>query len=268
MINMTNNMHCFFTRLMLPVLVVAFFTVACRETNNEKPVRGDLINEKSFTSILVDLYLADGLLSFPEVSNRYPAVDSLSRYRDIVQARGYSVDDVNKTLYYYFINNPRKLIAIHDKVLAYLSEMEALYKIELGKSLPADGNLWKDEQSFSFPGLPGKEDTGFSIEITPPGVFVLHFTVTVYPDDQSLYPCFNAWYRSTDSTSARKAIPGQGLKYIKDGYPHSYSLPVNIPRSSPVVLEGFLMDAANNPSGADMHARITDISLLRSLEIE
>ena len=86
----------------------------------------DIIPVDDLTSILTDSYLADGLLAIPEIRYKFNDGDTLQSYIDIVEDHGYTKDDMDRTMRYYFIRKPKKLVKIYDKVLGDLSEMESI----------------------------------------------------------------------------------------------------------------------------------------------
>ena len=113
---------------MIAVYVIA---ASCTGRRGEAEHKG-LIPEKDLILILTDVYIADGLLSLPEINYKYSVGDTLSSYIDIIENNGYTKPEMDRTMRFYFVKNPKKLIKIYDKVLGRLSEMESL--VEMVKS--------------------------------------------------------------------------------------------------------------------------------------
>ena len=81
---------------------------------------------------------------------------------------------MDKTMKYYFIKNPKKLIKIYDKVLGILSEMESRVQKDIQKSKPVPDNLWPGHESYSFPDPSGADSAFFDISLTKPGSYTLY----------------------------------------------------------------------------------------------
>jgi hypothetical protein len=249
-------------KVLAPAILILLFSFSCHKI--DKANLSNVVPEKSFVSVLTDIYLANGMLPLPEVRNTLSNRDSISNYIDIIENHGYSYEDMNKTLEYYFVKKPKKLIRIYDEVLAKLSEMESHYENEPGEPGGAVRGMWNGKLSYDYPDLSGSDRPEFSLTIYPHSTFTFTFTITVYPYDQSYNPCFTAWYIPADSTGSGKQIFLPSIKYIKDGFPRTYTIIKEIPLLSPTVLKGTLLDYENNPAEADLYLRISDISFVFS----
>jgi hypothetical protein len=230
-------------------------TYSCRDKSKE-----GLIPEKTFTSILSDSYLADGLLSMSDIRDKFSKKDSTSNYIDIIKSYGYSYDQMEKTLNYYFINDPKHLVSIYDKIDAKLSEIELKVSAEQENALAAITAKLKRQRHYSLSDPGVKEKLEFSYDIYPPGIFTLEFSVTVYPDDQSCHPSFIAWYSTAEGpdTGQKKYFPA--IRYIKDGWPHIYTVKGKIEGNKKSILKGSYFDYENNPDFGRQHAEILNLS--------
>jgi hypothetical protein len=256
----------------MKMLVLAIFILliplSCHKINEGKADRSKVIPEKSFVSVLTDIYLADGMLVLPQIRNKFSHRDSISNYIDIIENHGYSYDDMNNTLEYYFFSKPKKLIKIYDQVLTKLSEMQSRYENEPAEPESDGRGMWTGKLSYDYPGPSGSDNPEFSIIVYPHSTFTFKFTLTVYPDDQSTNPCFTAWYSLADSAGSGKRTYLPSIRYLKDGLPHTYTIIKEVSVNSPVVLKGSLLDYENNPVKAELHARISDISFLFSTPVK
>ena len=81
----------------------------------------------------------------------FSSLDSILSYIYIIENHGYSKEIMDKTMKYYFIKNPKKLIKIYDQVLGILSEMESLVEKEAVLTAVHIKNLWTGEEFYSFP---------------------------------------------------------------------------------------------------------------------
>ncbi len=177
------------------ILVILFsLTATSCSGRKEKGIKTHLIPEKDFIAILTDIHMADGLLIIPKIRNWYSDRDSIQNYLDIIQSHGYTRVDMDRTIRYYFIKKPKQLIKIYDKVLGKLSEMESLVDQELPANRIPVKNLWEGDSAYCLPSRHGNDSLQFDQQLELSGYYTLRFTLTLYPDDPSLKPHFNAYF--------------------------------------------------------------------------
>jgi hypothetical protein len=236
---------------------------ACSSRKN-KLDRSNLIPEKDLVSILTDVYVADGILSIPKIHSLFASADSISTYHKVIEDHGYSKEVMDKTMQYYFIKEPKELIAIYDQVLGILSERESLIQKEATVTEARRLNLWTGKEIYSLPEPDGNDSASFDITLTRAGVYHLVFTVTLFPYDQSLNPRITTYSCHPDSIDSGKQNYIKTLNYIKDGQPHTYVLKLIVPDIKPRHFRGVLYDFENNTDMLDKHVRIENISLVFS----
>jgi hypothetical protein len=219
-----------------------------------------MIPEKELTSIITDLYISDGLLTLPRINHWYYQLDSLSVYKTVIEKHGYTKEAMDKTLKYYFIKKPKKLIKIYDQVLAVLSEMESRYEKEVILMQSKLSNLWKGKDIYAFPDASGNDSTDFAITVVNPSSYTLKFTVTLYPDDQAINPRMTAYTCNPDSIETGKRHYYKTISYIKDGQPHTYSLIINALKKSDYHFRGLLFNSDKVQDDCGRHLTIEDIS--------
>jgi hypothetical protein len=169
---------------------------------------------------------------------------------------------MDKTMEYYFIRNPKKLISIYDQVLANLSEMETRFENE--SALPIDDpiNLWPGKESYYFPDILVPDSTQFEININKRGIYSLAFSAILYPDDQSYNPRITIYSCHPDSIKTGKKHYIETINYLKDGNQHNYQLTINVLKHNPMLLRGRLYNFDNNPEKSEQHMIINNISLI------
>jgi len=247
-------------RLLLIISILISVIAGSCASKEEKQERGELIPKDDFISILADVYIADGLLTVPKIHSMFVSIDSLASYDQIVKLHGYTKEAMDNTIRYYFVKKPKKLIEIYDQVLAILSEMESIIEKE---ALPFGDNqadLWKREKFYSFPDPSGTDSVNFSVELKDPGIYSLTYSVTLFPDDQTLNPRTTAYTVHVDSVGSGKRRNIKTYEFIKDGHRHNYAIIIRI--STPLSLNGSLYDYDNHPEERGKHAIIDSIYLI------
>jgi hypothetical protein len=251
-------------RYILPVLI-AFSVLAfsCAGRKN-KAVHKDIIPEKDLISILTDVHIADGLLALPKINYLFSSGDTLSSYIYVIEKHGYTKDQMDRTMRFYFIKRPKKLVKIYDKVLGTISVLES----RVNKEIPAfygtkEVNVWPGKPFYSLPGPPGKDTAWFDFPVDFVGTYNLKFTLTIYPDDQSVDPYAGVYFLHIDSTGNEKRIYFPEVSYIKDGRPHNYSVLLKQDLPVPLRLRGWFVNQENQAPFIERHIIVDNISLSR-----
>jgi hypothetical protein len=139
----------------------------------------NLVRSKDLVNILIDVHVAGGVLSLSPVNKRFAFKDSTSNYIDIIEKYGYTKEQMDNTMKYYFVKKPKQLQEIYDKVLSQLSEMETSIDAEFPKSPEPVKNLWEGNLTYSLPGEGAKEGIWFDIPVQDTGTYVLSLTAIV-----------------------------------------------------------------------------------------
>jgi hypothetical protein len=261
-----NNKRTIIRVAVCTMILISLLAGSCSRRKH-KLDRSGLIPDKELVSILTDVYIADGLISIPKVHNWFSSLDSLSSYLSIIEKHGYSKEIMDKTLKYYFIRNPKKLIKIYDQVLGILSEMESRFEREAAIFDSHFNNMWAGKEYYSIPDLKGTDSAGFDLSLVNPGFYTLTFNATLFPDDQSVNPRLMIYSCHSDSIETGRRQYIRTMEYIKDGQPHQYTIIYQLPGNTKVRLRGWLYNFENNPFILERHAIFENISLRYSFVV-
>ncbi len=240
------------------LISVSVITVACTNRKN-KLDKKNLIPEKELVSILTDIHLADGLLTLPSVNSWASSMDSITSYYQIIEKHGYTKENMDKTMKYYFLDDPKKLNKIYDEVLGILSRMESRVDKDEAMIQQRLANLWQGKEYYAIPSVSGIEYPVFDTIFYRPGFYTLTYSVTLFPDDQSVNPRAIAYSTPADSSDTGKRKYYTSAGYLKDGQPHSYSIVFIVPANEIRHVKGCLLERNTNPSGPERHILIDNI---------
>jgi hypothetical protein len=250
-------MRCLVKTLLLLFMVII---VSCNG-NNAVTRKKKLIPEEEMVSVMTDLYLADGLLSFPPIRNLFQAKDSISNYIDIVNKHGYSKEQMDMTLKYYFIEDPKKLQKVYDQVLAKLSAMQS--SLDTVAPEPAGNNLWNQKERLGVPEEGAHSSLYFSIPVKDTGFYEISFSAIIFNDDRSNYPRTAPFFwRSTDTPEGERNMWDK-IELIRDGTRHSYSVRRKLTDTTYTHICGWLFQADDQPGNWVKHGLFTSISVTR-----
>ena len=240
----------------LPVIALCLIFIPSCKSREKK----ELIPLKTFSRIMYEIHLSDGLLSSTMIRNRYYARDSVANYRDIAENHGYTKEALDRTIKYYFTKDPKKFIKIYDNTIATLTEMELRLEDEMLVESSRYGGMWKGQSSYLFSGLPDTTRISFDHIFHTPGVYSIKFTLTLHPADQSVNPRLTACTCPADSLADREYEYFSGPGYLKDGQSRTYDIPIRISGRLPVLFRGKLLDFENNPGGQQRYGIVENIS--------
>jgi len=250
----------------ITLAILAFFVVAasCSGRRN-KAEHKDNIPEKDLTSILTEVHIADGLLSIPEIKYKFTKGDTLESYIHIFEKYGYTKPQMDRTMRYYFVKKPKKLVKIYDRVLGRLSEMESRVDKELLVFSAGQMNLWPGKSFYSLPDPDSKDTALVDFSSGFYGTLYLRFTLTIYPDDQSADPVMGLYFMKSDSAGNENRISFSPVRFIKDGHPHNYRFSLVQNLTGTVSLKGWFIDQEGTSPNRQYHQRVENIILTRNV---
>ncbi len=252
------------TRYIIYLLLLSSLTAGSCSERKDKPDKRSLIPEEKLVPILTDIYLTDGLLMVPDLRNLASSHDSLFMYNQAIENNGYTKEEFDNTIHFYFHNKPKQLIKIYDQVLGILSEMESIVAKETLLEEELKTNLWRGSTSIFLPDNTGNDSIQFETYIDIPGNYSFSFSILLYPDDQSMNPTVTAYTCDADSIDTGKKYSLEAINFIKDGIPHRYNLHFKVPWNKKVFLKGRFLDSGNISNKWDTHAIIYNISVKQS----
>lgn len=251
-------------RYTLQILILLSLMVGACSSRKNKLDRSGLIPEDDLVSILADVYLTDGLLTNSEIYSKYISLDSVAAYEFTIEKHGYTKESMDKTMKYYFIKKPKKLVSIYDQVLGILSEMETRTLKQQDYEEKVVLNRWPGRNSYYFPDPSATDSTVFDLTLDKPSLYILEFTVILFPDDHAKNARYTIYTCNPDSIDTGKRNYLNPIRYIKDGHPHTYSLRIRVPLRKVVHVHGNLYDFDNNPDEWGKHILIHSITLSSS----
>jgi hypothetical protein len=248
-----------FFKISFAIITLTLF--AC-SGNVEKVRKSQLIPPRDVVSILTDLYIADGLLAYPPVRVLYSKKDSTASYIEIIEKHGYTKELMDKTIRYYFINDPKKLEKMYDEVLAGLSEIQSRLEAKTPAVIPANtSDLWTANNSYSVPDDGVNNPVYFSIPVKDTGLYELSMITVVYPDDQSMNPRINVFFWHADNSETGVRDYWTSMKLPKDGIRQNYILSKRLTDTAFTHFNGWLLYSDPQTGQWYKHAIIENITL-------
>jgi hypothetical protein len=229
-----------------------------------EPISGkNLIRSKDLVNILVDVHVAGGVLNLPATYKRFSFKDSISNYTDIIEKYGYTKEQLDNSMMYYFVKKPKQLQEIYDKVLSRLSEIETRIDSEFPKQPEPAKNLWEGNLTYSLPEEGAKEAVWFDIPVQDTGNYVLSFSVIVDPDDKSINPGLTVFFWKENGTPDGERDYWTKVSFTKDGVLHQYSQSKNLTDTTFTRIRGWLLDHEAQSGIWEKHMRAESILLFK-----
>lgn len=234
---------------------------SCNITNRSGIDPSEVIEPEKMTMVLTDLYLADGLLNYPPVGKEYSKKDSINNYIDVIKSHGFTKEELDRSMRYYFIDDPDQYEEIYDRVMERLSGMEAKLVQQLAERPATDRNLWNGERSYRLPDAGVNNPLEFSVPTEGTGTYNLRARITVYEDDQSIEPHTAIWYWYDDGSEEGKKIMWDKVQLEKNGKARMINVKMEMDDPEITHIKGRLLNHTPQPGHWEKHAIVTNITV-------
>ena len=235
---------------------------ACGDAGGNKPERKMRIPDDKIAEILTDTYLAAGMMDLVSLRDSWAQRDSILNYIDIIKGHGYSYEQFEATMTYYFTSKPKKLSRIYDRVTGNLLELETAVMTENMPVKTDEENLWTGKASYSFPEEFSRDPLWFDIPAERPGDYILQADIRVFEDDGSLNPRVTVYFSYPDSTGAEKRDYWDEVPLNKDGQFQKVVIRHTLDTIPDVRIRGWLMNHDNQRGNWQKHSRVANVSLI------
>jgi hypothetical protein len=248
----------------LLIILLLLMLHSCNKTTKSGIKQSDVIPEKEMVDLLCDLYLADGLLNYPPIRSDFSKKDSIENYIDVISKYGFTKEEVDNSMKYYFIDRPKRYAAIYDRVIEKLSGMEADVIANLSQDESHISNLWNGERSYSLPDVGVNDPVEFSVRTKGLGEYVIKARIILYSDDQSIDPHTDVWFWYDDGTEEGHKIPWEEKRLVKNGRPVMITLSKELEDPRVTHIKGKFLDHTDQPGHWEKHALVTNIIITRN----
>jgi hypothetical protein len=246
------------------VVTVMLMIMSCGSSENEKPSRKMRIPEDKLVEILTDTYLTAGMMDLISMRETWARRDSILNYIDVIGSHGYTYEQFDATMKYYFSGKPRKLSRIYDRVTGNLLELETEVMTEQNAIKPSEKNLWPGKPDYRLPEDFTRDPVWFDIPVEKPGEYILKADILVFDDDKSLNPRVTAYFSYSDSIGEEKRDYWQEIFLSKDGLLRNVQISHSLDSIPGARLRGWLLNHDNQPGKWEKHARITNIRIVHA----
>ena len=245
------------------ILMTALLVLSgCGGAGGNKPERKMRIPDDKLTAIITDAYLTAGMMDLVPFRDTWAQRDSIANYIDIITSHGYTYEQFDATMTYYFTSKPKKLSKIYDRVTGNLLALEAVVMTENMPVKTDEENLWPGKPSYSFPEEFARDPLWFDIPADRPGEYVLYADIRVFEDDGSQNPRVTVYFSYADSTGTEKRDYWDEVFLNKDGQFHNLVMRHTLDSIPDARVRGWLMNHDNQRGNWEKHARVANVSLI------
>lgn len=243
------------------LFIILLIPCSCKNESDEFG-KDDAIPYNELINILTDLYIADGLLNHNPIRSVYSEKDTTENYHDVIAKFGYSKYDVDESINYYFVEHPKKLEEIYDKVIENLSSLEAdVMQTQFGANI--NKNLWNGERTYNLPDHGLENPVEFNTELRGPGTYILTARYTVHKDDQSIDPHILIWFWYDDGSEEGNITYWEKTVLEKTSKSKVISLTATLNDPKVTHLRGRLFNHTDQTGHWEKHAHITNITIIQ-----
>lgn len=235
--------------------------MACTPSGTNKPERKMRIPEDKLVAILTDTYLTTGMMDVQTIRETWGQRDSILNYIDVIRSHGYTYEQLETTIQYYFKNKPKKLAKIYDRVTGNLLALEVKVENEriVADSIPE--NLWTGKAEYTFPGESSRDSIWFDIPAEAPGEYVLRADILVYEDDESFDPRVTVYFFTSDSLGVEVHNDWDEIRLEKNGQLKKIEVRKTLGTAGNTRIRGWLMNHTARQGTWKKHATVSNISL-------
>jgi len=243
-------------------LIIMLISLTACTSRRTKEDRKDLIPPSRLSAVLTDMYLTDGLMAVPEIREIHQSKDSVIVYQEALAKHGFTREQLDKTLRYYFMNKPKKLQRVYNEVISRLTLIESQVQSQIEK-VPVMENLWPGRVSYALPEDGITNPVYFEYILPDTGLYTLKLNAVVFNDDQSENPRITLWFWKADTSAMGVSSFWQETPLPKDDLAHEYTLTASVPDTSFTAIRGWLLNHDPKTGRWEKHSRINNISLTR-----
>ena len=246
------------------VVTLMLMIVSCGNTENKKPSRKMRIPDDRLAAILTDTYLTAGIMDLFAMRDTWAQRDSIQNYIDVIESHGYTYEQFETTMRYYFMSKPRKLSRIYDRVTGNLLELETELMTQQSAVKPSEKNLWPGKPDYRLPEEFTRDPVWFDIPVDKPGEYILKADIRVFEDDKSLNPRVTVYFSYRDSAGEEKRDYWQEIFLVKDGQIHNIQIKHTLDTIPDARLRGWLLNHDNQLGKWEKHARRSNIRIVHA----
>jgi hypothetical protein len=255
-------------KIIILSVAAVFMLMSCGPSGSNKPERKKLIPEDKLVEVLTDTYLTTGMMDVQEIRETWGQRDSLLNYIDVIRSHGYTYEQLEKTMRYYFTHKPKKLAKIYDRVTGNLLALEVTVQNEQisADSIP-DDNLWTGKTAYTFPDEFTRDSIWFDIPAEAPGEYILRADIRVYKDDGSLDPRVTVYFSTSDSLGSEVRDNWDEVRLEKNGQLQKIEVSKTLEVAGNTRIRGWLMNNTSREGTWQKHATVSNISLKLRKEV-
>jgi hypothetical protein len=235
--------------------------MACGPSGTNKPERKMRIPEDELVAILTDTYLTTGMMDVQEMRETWGQRDSILNYIDVIRSHGYTYEQLETTMRYYFRNKPKKLAKIYDRVTGNLLALEVKVENERIEADSIPDNLWRGKAEYTFPGESPRDSIWFDIPAEASGEYVLRADILVYEDDGSFDPRITVYFFTSDSLGVEVRNDWAEIRLKKNGKLQKVEARKTLETAGNTRIRGWLLNHTAREGTWQKHATVGNISI-------
>jgi hypothetical protein len=173
----------------LLIVLIYLTQFSCTGGTKTKP-----ISRKDLIQLLVDINIADAIVSSPQYASQIATIDSASFYGSIYLKHKHTKEELEKTLKYYSAQ-PDILSAIYDEVFAELNKRSEAIKTENQKLTSRFRKpVWSETKIIQVEGNNSSYPAPIDIPIDSVGNYLITANLKLSKKDQSINPRITAYF--------------------------------------------------------------------------
>ncbi len=222
-----------------------------------------LIPRRELIPLLVDINIADAIVSNPQLTGQFGNVDSASFYGSIYQKHHHTKQELDKTLMYYS-NKPNKLIDIYNAVFAELSIRSENNKSTLTRySAFENKTIWRSTKNIIIDGDTVSYPHPLDIRIDSVGHYLITALIKMENTDQSINPRIKAYFYDSSRNDNRNITYFKEFPLTKSNFDREYQLEQVVKNPALSHLRIIIPEYDSTGKAFHKNIKISNISVIR-----
>jgi hypothetical protein len=235
------------------ILLVTLFSCSLKKQ--------DIIPQRKMPPIIVDIHIANGIMSTNQLFNLEYELDSIKIYSWVFDKHGITKKQFDSSLVYY-TRQPDALNKIYDKVIARLSKIQdEISSAEEKEATEKTNIVWQDKKTYRFPADGPTDKLPLDVPITKPGTYTISAKIQIRKIDQSLNPRITAYFWYDDGSDAGRKEYFGTVMLKKDNEIRIYSCSKKINSEKFTRIKGYILNHDNTNPNFVKHAIVSDLMI-------
>lgn len=220
-----------------------------------------ILDEEQFENMLIDIHIADGILSSRNI-NKYGLNYRPSYYYNSIYKKYNITPEQFDSCLLYYSQDLHQFTKIYDRIIDSLNRLETKLQIDLKNEelLPDTLNLWTKRTHWKI-SQESRANLEFTIPVKESGTYTIKAIIKIFEDDQTEDPQMTAYFWKEDTLNGPNKVFFKPITLKKTPGFLTYQMQLVYPDSTFSELRGNLFSGKNKTENFNQHFEMKNIMI-------